>query len=206
MRRYEIPLDDFLRPFMYLLIARKVKHLWTLEEFNGYDSEHMPGFFCDGDGKAAKDIMEFLRDRLDSDSIKKDVACACITEDMATGLNCVYDNGKFYSALKDIEDYGPCSGKVLQDNDFLIEFRKRLQDCGATLMWVDGYFDGTKVPGAWYYIDTYSVPDGMDDFVDPYADNPRVYSDVRSYIMSTKHRVPEYANLVYKDGVFYEGR
>ena len=43
--------------------------LMTLEEFNGYDSEHMPGFFCD---------------RLDSDSIKKDVACACITEDMAT--------------------------------------------------------------------------------------------------------------------------
>ena len=206
MRRYEIPFDDFLRAFMYLLMARKVKHLWTLEEFNGYDGGHMPGFFCDGDAEAAKDIMVFLRERLRSDAAKKEVACACITEDMAIGLNCVYDNGKFYSALKDIEDYGPCSGKVLQDTEFLVGFRERLQKCGAEHVWTVGFFDGTKLPGMIYDIDSYVSPEELDNYVDPYADDPRVYSDVRSYCYATRRCVPLRGNLIYKDGVFYEGR
>lgn len=60
IRRYEIPLDDFLRQFKYFLMAMDVKHLWTAEELNGYNRVPMPGFFCDGNAGVAEDIMEVL--------------------------------------------------------------------------------------------------------------------------------------------------
>lgn len=204
MRRYELPMDDFLRHLKSVLVLNNVKHLWTCEEFNGVNMSYMPGFFCDGSTEAAENIMVALKE--DKYTRKLDIPCCTITERESNGLYEVYSDGKFYSALNDITDYGNCSGVVLEDNEFLVGFRERLKAIGAEYVWVQGRFTGEKLPGVMYNIDSYNVPWSMCEYVDPYADNDEVYSDVRSYCVSTNHTVPTMLNLIYNKGVFYEGR
>lgn len=204
MRRYELPMDEFLTRLKNVLVLNSITKLWVCEEFNGLNMSYMPGFFCDGSVSAVINVRDFLAEY--SMTKKLNIPCCVVTEDIKSALYCVYEDGKFYSALSDVVNYGKCSGIKLQDNQFLSGFRSRLKELNIDHVWVQGMFNGEKLPGMMYHLDTYTFPWSLCEYVDPYSDNDEVYSDVRSYCMATNHVVPEDLNLIYDRGTFYEGR
>lgn len=204
MRRYELPMDEFLTKLKNVLTLNNISTLWVCEEFNGLNMTYMPGFFCDSTVEAAINVRDFLAEY--SMTKKLNIPCCVVADELKSALSQIYREGKFYSNLNDVSSYGKCSGIKLQDNQFLSGFRSRLEKLGIEHVWVQGMFNGEKLPGMMYHLDTYTFPWSLCEYVDPYADNDEVYSDVRSYCMATNHLVPEDLNLIYDNGVFYEGR
>lgn len=204
MRRYELPLDQFLIALKKVLNIYGVKHLWSYGEFNGFSAMNMSSMFCDSNAEAAKAVTDFFSSYDGFHLMKVKPVCALISSDIKPLLNEVYVDGKFFSALKDADSLGICSGVVLSDNNFLTGFRDRLKACGVDYVWVDCSFDGEKKPGVFYNVDSYEVPWSLCEYVDPNVDIPDVTSDDRSYCIPTRHIIQSDMNLIYDKGVFYK--
>lgn len=203
MRKYELPMDEFLTKFKRIAILSGVSRIWSYGEFNGLDVTRFEGFFCDGNDAACVRLTEFLQ----NDSLLRGYGlhpvCASIRLINDNTVNLIYDEGKFYSALNDVESWGTRAPVELKMNSFLSGFAERLKSAGIDKVWTTSAFYGEKDPGIVYLVDSYTAPYTLDDYVDPYAENDYVYSDSRSYCMPTQHLVPNRGNLIYVDGKFY---
>lgn len=206
MRRYVIPQDNLLREFSNKLHELGITKLWTSETYNGISMLHTPDFMSNGTTEACIKLSEFFEAWIVSRSSDSMPVCIRMEPEYEPYVSCVYENGLFYSSLPDwpAEAMKP-AGPELEDNEFLREFRRLLKRYSIDIVWTDFNFIGEKESGVFYYLDAYDFPPQLDDIVDPYVDDPKQYSDVRSYCVPTKHVYDERYRLIYKDGIFYRG-